>query len=84
MDWTRWSILWPPRSPDITPFDSFLWGYVKEIAYRIKVRDINGLQYRIIEAIDTVTVNMLARKWQEIEYRLDIVCATDDAHVEVY
>jgi hypothetical protein len=20
---------WPPRSPDITPLDFFLWGYVK-------------------------------------------------------
>ena len=52
-----------------------------------KVRDINDLQHRIIliiEAIDTVTVDMLARKWQEIEYRLDIVCATDGAHGEVY
>ena len=49
-----------------------------------KVRDINDLQHRIIEAIDTVTVDMLARTWQEIEYRLDVVRAIDDAHVEVY
>ena len=21
---------WPPRSPDATPCDSFLWGYVKD------------------------------------------------------
>ena len=47
-------------------------------------RDINDLQHRIIEAIDTVTVDMLARTWQKIEYRLDIVHATDGAHVEVY
>ena len=61
-----------------------LWGYVKDIVYRTKVRDINDLQHRIIEAIDTVTVAMLARTWQKIEYRLDIVRATDGAHVEVY
>ena len=47
-------------------------------------RDINNLQNRIIEAIDTVTVDMLKRTWQKIEYRLDIVRATDGAHVEVY
>jgi hypothetical protein len=23
---------WPPRSPDLTPCDFFLWGYVKEQA----------------------------------------------------
>ena len=48
-------------------------GYVKDIVYRTKVRDINDLQHQIIEATDTVTVDMLARTWQEIEYRLNIV-----------
>ena len=62
-------IPWPPRSPDITQLDFFLWGYVKDIVYRTKVRDTNDLQHRIIEASDTVTVDMLARTWQEIEYR---------------
>lgn len=22
---------WPPRSPDLTPFDYFLWDYIKEV-----------------------------------------------------
>ena len=38
----------------------------------------------MIKALDTVTVDMLARTWLEIEYRLDILRATDGAHVEVY
>ena len=63
---------------------SDLWCYVKDIVYRTKVRDINDLQHRIIEAIDMVIVNMFARTWQEIAYRLDIIRATDGAHVEVY
>ena len=29
-------IPWPPRSPDITPLDVSLWGYVKDIVYRTK------------------------------------------------
>ena len=73
-----------PRSPDITPLDFFLWGYVKNIVYRTTVRDVGDLQQRIIEAFDTVTVDMLARTWLETEYRLDILRATDGAHVEVY
>ena len=56
----------------------------KLIDYRTKFRDINEMQHRILEAIDTVTVDKLARAWQEIKYRLDIVRATDGAHVEVY
>ena len=58
-------------------------GQCKDIVYRTKVRDINYLQHQIIEATDTVTLYMLVRTWQEIEYRLDIVRATDGAHVEV-
>ena len=77
-------IPWPPRSFDITPLGFSLWGYVKNIVYRTKVRDISDLQQRIIEALDTVTVDMLARTWLEIEYRLDILRATDGAHVEVF
>ncbi|GBO34519.1 hypothetical protein AVEN_157511-1 [Araneus ventricosus] len=26
-------LLWPPRSLDLTPFDFFLWGYVKDKIY---------------------------------------------------
>ena len=77
-------IPWLPRSPDITQLDFSLWGYVKDIAYRTKVRYVSDLQQRIIEALDTVAVDMLARIWIETEYRLDILRATDGAHVEVY
>ena len=36
-----------------------------------------------MEALDTVTVDMLARTWLKIEYRLDILSAIDGAHVQV-
>ncbi|GBN23030.1 hypothetical protein AVEN_62966-1 [Araneus ventricosus] len=26
-------IAWPPRSPDVTPLDFYLWGYVKQHVY---------------------------------------------------
>ena len=57
---------------------------LKDIVYPTKVRYVSDLQQQIIEALDTVTVDMLARTWLEIEYRLDILRATDSAHVEVY
>ena len=70
------------------PLISHHWIYscggVKNIVYRTKIRDVSDLQQPIIEALDTVTVDMLARTWLETEYRLDILRATDGAHVEVY
>ena len=47
---------WPPRSPDITPLDFFLWGYVKDRVYRTPVRDVQTLQSRIIEVLVVVVV----------------------------
>ena len=75
---------WPPRSPDITPLDFFLWGYVKDGVYTTPVRDVETLQSRIIEVLATVNEEMLENTWREIEYRLDILRATNGAHVEVY
>ncbi|PNF39779.1 hypothetical protein B7P43_G03515, partial [Cryptotermes secundus] len=65
------SISWHPRSNDITPLDSFLWGYVKDIVYKTQVRHINQLNTRVRDAITTVDVSMLAQTWKEIEYHLD-------------
>ena len=75
---------WPPRSPDITPLDFFLWGYVKDRVYRTPVRDVETLQSRIIEVLATVNEEMLENTWREIEYRLDILRATNGALVEIY
>lgn len=30
-------IKWPPRSPDLTPLDFFLWGYMKSLVYETPV-----------------------------------------------
>ena len=77
-------ISWPPRLPDITPLNFFQWGYVKDIAYRKKVRDITDLKQRTSNAIDIIDEAMLQRTWQEIEYRLDVLRVTNGAHTEMY
>jgi hypothetical protein len=58
--------------------DFFLWGYVKDIVYRTKVRDITNLKQR------TTDEGMLQRTWQETEYRFDVLRATNGVHTEVY
>ncbi|KAJ4441815.1 hypothetical protein ANN_11674 [Periplaneta americana] len=73
---------WPPRSPDVTPLNFFLWGFVKDKVYRNPVTDIAELSGRIYREIGLFTPEMLSRVWQEIEYHLDIALATNDAHIE--
>ena len=75
---------WPPRLPDITPLDFFLWRYVKDKVFSAPVPDITDLKTRITDAFATVTEDMLENTWREIDYRLDVLRATKGAHVEVY
>jgi len=39
--------LWPPRSPDLTPSDYFLIGYLKGRVYQNKPRTIDALKANI-------------------------------------
>ena len=65
-------------------FIFFLWGYIKNIMYAEKIRNIQHLQYRITSAIETVTRDMIQKTWQEIEFCLDVSRATNGAHIEMY
>jgi len=48
------------RSPDATPCDSFLWGYVKDQVYVPPLpTSIPELKVRIRTAIETITADML-------------------------
>lgn len=77
-------IPWPPRSPDLTPLDFFLWGYVKNTVYSEKIRDLQHLRQRITAAVAAITPEIIQRTWAEIDYRLDVCRATNGAHIETY
>lgn len=50
-------IAWPPRSPDVTPLDFFLWGRVKDLVYGHSgnnIRNVDELKTRIISAFDVI------------------------------
>ena len=45
-------IEWPPRSPDLTPCDFFLWGYVKSKVYFPAPATMEQLMERIRHEAD--------------------------------
>ena len=53
---------------------------MKDIVHRTKIRDITNLKQRITDAIATIDESMLQRTWQEIEYHLDVLRATNGVH----
>ena len=74
---------WPPRSPDLTVCDFFLWGYVKDKVYIPPLpQTVDELQERITEALRAIPPDMLQKVWTELDYRLDICRATRGAHIE--
>jgi hypothetical protein len=52
-------INWPARSPDLTPLDYFLWGYMKNYVYREPVNSLEQLDDRLHEALATITPQMI-------------------------
>jgi hypothetical protein len=74
---------WPPRSPDLTPCDFFLWGFVKDSVYVPPLpTSIHEIRDRITHALQAITEDMLHRVWDEFDYRVDVCRVTQDAHIE--
>ena len=85
VDWERWSgSLATTIAGYHPPLNLFLWGYVKDKVFSILVPDITNLKARITDGFATITEDMLENTWREIGYRLDVLCATKGAHVEVH
>jgi hypothetical protein len=66
------------------PSGLFLWGYVKEKVYSTPIPDTDTLKARIRDALARVAEAMLEETWREIEYRLDVLRATNRTHVQGY
>ena len=52
----RADVVWPPRSCDLTPFDYYLWGTVKDRCYADKPETIDALKDNIREAIGEIHI----------------------------
>ena len=61
---------WPPRSPDLTVPDFFLWGYFKSKVYASKPKTIDELKCNIRAKIAAITLEMLAHVMQNARKRV--------------
>lgn len=62
---------WPPRSPDITVPDFFLWGYLKSRVFKSKPRNIEELKRNIRQEIEAIPQDMLQRVMADFVRRLE-------------
>ena len=74
---------WPPRSPDLTPPDFFLWGYLKSRVYSTSPSTLDELEERIREEIGKITKDMLAKVFRNLEMRVVECIKEGGGHFEL-
>jgi hypothetical protein len=62
------SIVWPPRSLDLTPVDYYLWGYMKALVYETKVDSRAALRHRSFAAAEHICNHQTALRQQPSLY----------------
>lgn len=60
---------WPPRSPDLTPCDFYLWGRLKNIVYRERPATLDQLRDSIRTACAEIPQTELAKVCQSVASR---------------
>lgn len=76
---------WPPRSPDLSLLDFFLWGVLKEKVFsEPKATTLTDLKNKITAAFDEMKIEtaMLNRAWECLLYRCQLVINKNGAHIE--
>ena len=73
---------WPARSPDLTPLDFFLWGYLKNKVYKTKPQDLDDLKERITREIREITPDILYNVRGEFYHRLGVCQQVHGEHFE--
>jgi hypothetical protein len=84
MDWAGRINHLAPSLPRYYSTGFFLLGLCKGPGIPFKFGSVVELRARINNAVASVTPQMLENTWRAIQYRLDILRATNDAHIEVY
>ncbi|XP_029675902.1 uncharacterized protein LOC115243229 [Formica exsecta] len=77
-------INYPPRSPDLTILDYFLWGRVKDMVYRERPTIKDNMIHRISEAILSLGDDEILRATNSFQNRIDACIAANGAHFEYF
>ena len=75
-------IAWPPRSPDLSVCDFYLWGYLKSVVYNTCPTTLAQLRRRITEEIAAIKPDTLLRAMRNFQDQLPELaeCIGQDGH----
>lgn len=80
----RGPIEWPPRSPDLTPPDFFLWGVLKDIVYSTKPRTVEDLQKTIRVSVRSISVETCEKVCRSLPGRLSKCLELHGGQLELF
>ena len=61
------NIPWPPRSPDLTPMDFIVWGFIKSKVYTKNYENLVDLKAAICAAFQEITKKMVSDTLKNLE-----------------
>jgi hypothetical protein len=77
----RGDIGWPPRSPDLTPCDFFLWGYLKAQVYQHRPQTLEGLKVEITNETAVIPPEMTRSVMEKYRERLNRCIGNEERHL---
>jgi len=77
-------VAWPPRSPDLTPLDYYLWGHMRTLVYETKFDSRAALRHRIFAAAEQIRnhPHNIACATASMKIRAENCIATGGGHFE--
>lgn len=77
---------WPPRSPDLTPLDFFLWGYLKERVFSRPPPDLATLRRRIVDEVNHLQRDerIIRRAFGAMRAKADRCIQKGGSHIECH
>jgi len=77
-------VAWPPRSPDLTSLDYYIWDHIKSLVYETKVDSRAALRHHIFAAAEHIHnhPNNTASATQFLLMRAENCLAAGGGHFE--
>ena len=68
----RGEITWPPRSPDLSPTDFFLWVHLKSKVYANNPTTMRQLKLNVQQEMEAISKETLIKVFQNFLARLEV------------
>nr|XP_022910373.1 histone-lysine N-methyltransferase SETMAR-like [Onthophagus taurus] len=75
---------WPPRSPDLTPLDFFLFGHLKNSIYKNRLHTLEELEDAIRQNVQQITGKQLVHVFDNMKRRITLCLENNGQHFEFF